>query len=111
VHAKFLVQRANGQTEVIHDRPFNFEEQTTWPVDFVVRNGDRITTTCVYTNPGGRSVRFGTSTDDEMCFNFSLYYPMCAMTCTQSDPVAQAWSSSQGGGCPQGASSGGLFGN
>jgi hypothetical protein len=110
IHAKFTIQRANGQTEVIHDKPFNFEEQTTWPVDFVVNNGDRVTTTCVYRNMSSRDVAFGTNTEDEMCFNFALYYPMCAMTCTQEDPLAAVWSLSQGGGCPQGGGLGGLLG-
>jgi hypothetical protein len=118
VHAKFTVQRANGQLEVIHDKPFNFEEQTTSPISVTVNNGDKITTTCVYKNTTSRSVSFGTNTEDEMCFNFALYYPMCGMTCTQEDPLAAVWSLSQGGGCPQsggggtggGAALGGLGG-
>jgi hypothetical protein len=110
IHAKFTVQRANGQTEVIHDKPFNFEEQTTWPIDFVVNNGDRVTTTCVYRNMTNRAVSFGTNTQDEMCFNFALYYPMCAMSCLQEDPLAAAWSLTQGGGCPEGGAIGGLLG-
>lgn len=110
IHAKFIVERANGQTEVIHDKPFNFEEQTTWPIDFVVNNGDRITTTCVYRNMTNRDVAFGTRTEDEMCFNFALYYPMCAMSCIQEDLAAAAWSLTQGGGCPEGGALGGLLG-
>jgi hypothetical protein len=110
IHAKFTIQRANGQTEVIHDKPFSFEEQTTWPVDFVVNNGDRVTTTCIYRNMTNRAVSFGTNTQDEMCFNFALYYPMCAMTCLQEDPLAAAWSLTQGGGCPEGGALGGLLG-
>jgi hypothetical protein len=112
VHAKLTVQRAGGQTEVIHDKPFNFEEQTTHAIDFVVNDGDRITTTCVYDNTTSRNVGFGTKTEDEMCFNFAQYYPMCGMTCTQGDPIAELWSQSQGAGCPgtAGASGGGLFG-
>jgi hypothetical protein len=107
IHAKFSIQRANGQIEVIHDKPFNFEEQTTWPIDVVVNNGDRVTTSCTYRNLTSRDVGFGTRTDQEMCFNFALYYPMCAMTCTQEDPLAALWSLSQGGGCPQGGGLGG----
>jgi uncharacterized membrane protein YgcG len=112
IHAKFTIQRTNGQVDVIHDKPFNFEEQTTWPIDVVVNNGDRITTTCVYRNPTNWDVGFGTRTEDEMCFNFALYYPMCALTCTQEDPLAALWSLSQGGGCPQSGLGGlgGLFG-
>jgi hypothetical protein len=101
IHAKLVVQRANGTTEIVHDKAFNFEEQTTYPIDFVVNNGDKITTTCVYKNTTSRAVSFGTKTEEEMCFNFALYYPMCGMTCTQGDILAAAWSISQGGGCPR----------
>ncbi len=107
IHAKLTVQRAGGATEVVHDRSFNFEEQTTYPINFQVNNGDRVTTTCIYKNPTARSVSFGTNTEDEMCFNFALYYPMCGMTCTQEDPLAAVWSLSQGGGCPTGGGGGG----
>ena len=101
VHAKFVITRANGMVETMHDKPFNFEEQTTHSVNYTLNNGDRVTTTCVYKNPNNRSVSFGTNTEDEMCFNFSMYYPMCGMTCTQEDPLAAVWSLSQGGGCPR----------
>jgi cytochrome c5 len=100
VGAKFSVQRANGQTEVMHDKPFNFEEQTTYGINTTVNNGDRITTTCVYSNSTNARVSFGTNTEDEMCFNFALYYPMCAMTCVPDDPLAAVYPLSQGGGCP-----------
>jgi hypothetical protein len=117
VHAKLSVQRADGKTEMIHDKSFNFEEQTTWPINTVVNNGDRVTTTCVYTNDRGQRVGFGLNTEDEMCFNFALYYPMCGMTCLPDDPLAAVYQLSQGGGCPApggGASTsglGGLLGN
>ena len=116
VHAKLSVQRMGGATEVIHDKSFNFEEQTTWGINTVVNNGDRVTTTCVYTNDTNRRVGFGLNTEDEMCFNFALYYPMCGMTCVPDDPLAAVYQATQGGGCPSpggGGSSGlgGLFGN
>jgi len=104
VHAKFTVQRGDGKVEVIHDLPFNFEEQTTRNIDVVLNNGDKVTTTCVYTNTTNQSVGFGQKTDQEMCFNFSLYYPMCAMKCTPSNFFAAAIHSSQGAGCPTGGS-------
>jgi mono/diheme cytochrome c family protein len=101
VHAKFEVIRADGTREVITDKPFDFEEQTDDVIDVVVKNGDKIATTCSYMNDTGRTVNFGQNTDQEMCFNFALYYPMCAMTCTGGDPLAAAISASQGGGCPR----------
>jgi hypothetical protein len=38
--------------------------------------GDAIRTTCVYDNQTGAPVRFGERTEDEMCFNFVLLYPI-----------------------------------
>ena len=37
--------------------------------------GDTIETTCKWQNPGDKSVSFGESTGDEMCFAFLTYYP------------------------------------
>ena len=112
VGAKLSVQRTDGTTEVIHDKSFNFEEQTTWPISVEVKNGDRVTTTCVYSNDSNRSVGFGLDTEDEMCFNFALYYPMCGMTCVPDDPLAAVYQATQGGGCPAPGGSGGsgIFG-
>ena len=49
--------------------------------EVIVESGDVITTTCVYTNPTNRNVAFGMNTDDEMCFNFALYWPKGALSC------------------------------
>jgi hypothetical protein len=102
IGAKFEITRANGMKEVVQDTPFSFEEQLTTPVDYVLNNGDKVTTTCIYGNAGGPATSFGTSTEQEMCFNFALYYPMCGMTCSQSDLLANVWQGSQGNGCPTG---------
>jgi hypothetical protein len=99
IHAKLVVKRANGMTEVVHDKPFNFEEQTTYPINVVLNNGDRVTTTCIYRN-SPNLVIFGFNTEEEMCFNFAQYYPMCGMTCAPDDPAAGVIHSNQGGGCP-----------
>jgi hypothetical protein len=101
VHAKFTVQRTDGTVEVIHDLPFNFEEQTTRGIDVVLNNGDKVTTTCIYSNPTNRAVAFGQNTDQEMCFNFALYYPMCAMRCAPTNLFASVVHLTQGAGCPR----------
>ncbi|HEX6242321.1 MAG TPA: hypothetical protein VFZ61_15525, partial [Polyangiales bacterium] len=100
IEAKLTVKRANGMTEVLHNKPFNFEEQTTYGVNFPLNNGDQVTTTCVYKNTTSRAVSFGLNTEDEMCFNFALYYPMCGMSCVPTDPLAAVYHISQGAGCP-----------
>jgi len=84
VHMKFTARKGLGPEIVMHDQPFKFGEQGTYPLDppIVLNAGDVVTTTCTYTNPTLRSVTFGESTNDEMCFNFAMYYPKGALTCS-----------------------------
>jgi hypothetical protein len=58
---------------------WSFDNQRSYPTDpatTIVRPGDTIRTTCVYDNNTGRVVRFGERTEDEMCLNFILAYPI-----------------------------------
>jgi mono/diheme cytochrome c family protein len=81
VAAKFEIIRADGKVEVLDDTPFNWEDQKIKPIDVVLNTGDQVKTTCIYENNSGLPVSFGQSSADEMCFNFSRYYPMDALTC------------------------------
>jgi alpha-glucosidase (family GH31 glycosyl hydrolase) len=80
---RFTVKRASGETVVMHEGDFNFEEQTSYPLKMPVevKSGDTITTTCIFSNPGNTTVTFGENTENEMCFNFAVYYPMGALSC------------------------------
>jgi hypothetical protein len=82
-HMKFTVTKASGQTIVMHDKDFNFEEQTTYPLTppLEIVSGDQITTTCTFSNDTNQTITFGENTGNEMCFNFALYEPMGAITC------------------------------
>jgi len=81
VHA-FLSHTTGGMERILHDAPFNFENQQVYPLDnVIVKNNDKLTTACTYTNPTNSTVQFGQDTSDEMCFNFITYYPMGAMNC------------------------------
>jgi hypothetical protein len=72
-----------GKDIVMHDGAFVFEEQRSYalPQPIVLNTGDKITTTCVYTNPNNRNISFGENTGNEMCFNFAVYYPVGALSC------------------------------
>lgn len=82
-HMKFTVKKKSGEEIVMHDMPFMFGEQHSYPLDppVVVEAGDVITTTCTYTNTTNRTVTAGESTTDEMCFNFAVYYPAGKFSC------------------------------
>ena len=74
-----------GKEIVMHDAPFKFGEQGSYPVpggEIVLNPGDKITTQCFYTNPTRKNITFGESTQDEMCFNFARYYPKGALKCS-----------------------------
>ena len=78
---KFEIVRADGKVEVMDDSPFNQEDQTVTPINYVLNRGDKVRTTCRYENPTSQTKRFGESTEDEMCFNFARYYPKGALSC------------------------------
>jgi hypothetical protein len=82
-HMKFTVKKKDGTEIVMYDAPFVFEEQNPQPLDppVVVEDGDSIYTTCYYTNPTGRTIRYGESSEDEMCLNLALYYPKDGFSC------------------------------
>jgi len=83
-HMKFTVERAGGETIVMHDQSFNFEEQGQFDLDepITLNKGDKLVTTCTYENDTAQTVNFGEDTGNEMCFNFALYYPQGALRCS-----------------------------
>ena len=58
--------------------PWVFDNQSFYRHDppFIFNPGDAARTTCTYDNPNNYNVTFGEKTEDEMCFNFVLLYPI-----------------------------------
>jgi hypothetical protein len=85
-HMKFTVEKASGQKIVMHDAAFDFNEQTTYPLDppLVIEQGDKIITTCTFSNDTDQVITFGENTGNEMCFNFAMYEPKDGLTCASS---------------------------
>ena len=54
---------------------WNFNQQTLVPLDVTVTAGDRIETRCRWKNTTTQPVAFGPTTEDEMCFSYTMYYP------------------------------------
>jgi hypothetical protein len=70
---------ANGAIEPLIDvEMFNFENQLFYEhsPEVQVHPGDAVRTTCVYDNHYDFNVTFGEATEDEMCFNFAIVYPV-----------------------------------
>jgi hypothetical protein len=82
-HMKFTVVKASGQTIVLHDKDFSYQEQTNYTLTppFIVESGDQILTACTYTNDTDQVVTFGENTGNEMCFNFAVAEPMNGLSC------------------------------
>ncbi|HMI83319.1 MAG TPA: hypothetical protein VK550_04450 [Polyangiaceae bacterium] len=75
IHIKTTVT-VGGTPRVLHDGEYNFEEQYLVPVDPIAFHaGDSITTECTYDNLGPSTVKFGESSDTEMCFSILFRYP------------------------------------
>jgi hypothetical protein len=70
-HMKVAVNRAGGRPETIHDHPFSFDDQRYYVQDIILLPGDTMTTTCTYSSPA----TFGPSTDQEMCYFFTVAWP------------------------------------
>jgi hypothetical protein len=75
VHAKLVLNRKNGTQEVLHDKPFAFADQQSYPLSVIVNDGDTLTTTCTFNNTTNGLVVFGPNTENEMCYNFVTAYP------------------------------------
>lgn len=65
----------DGSREVVFEQPFSFNTQIQYPLDLVVRPGERLQTECVYRNTDSAPVPYGERTQEEMCYNFVTAWP------------------------------------
>lgn len=72
------IERVSGGTEMVFDKPFAFDSQAHYPQEVIVNPGDVLKTTCTFDNDSGTTVFFGEKTSDEMCYQFTLAYPLGA---------------------------------
>jgi hypothetical protein len=70
-HMKTVINRKGGATEVLIDKPFDFNTQIAYPTPAVINPGDTLSTTCTFATP----TPFGQGTNEEMCYNFVMAYP------------------------------------
>jgi hypothetical protein len=77
--ATMTILRADGSTEMMHDASFEFENQAFYSKSLVLKPGDRVTTRCDYMNTTSSVVTLGEKTSNEMCYMFTLAYPVGSM--------------------------------
>jgi len=70
-HLTTVINRKGGTSEVLIDKPFDFNTQISYPTPTVINPGDTLSTTCTYATP----TPFGQGTNEEMCYNFVVAYP------------------------------------
>jgi hypothetical protein len=81
IHMKSEVLNPDGKMEVPFDKPFVFNQQVNYMQNppYILQPGARITSTCTYQNDTGLPVAFGQSTNQEMCYQFTVAYPYEAL--------------------------------
>jgi hypothetical protein len=68
VHMKIVAHSSLAGSIVLHDGPYDFNEQLVHGVDLVpMKAGDVVDLACTYQNDTGGTLNFGESTRDEMC--------------------------------------------
>lgn len=73
IHGKFEVVRKSGTVQTVMDDAFDFTDQKSYFRENIqVEPGDKMRTTCKFK----KSVRFGFGSQDEMCFFYTLAYPL-----------------------------------
>jgi hypothetical protein len=75
-HQKFVVTPVGGPPQTVLDDAFVFNEQRNYRTPTLrIAKGTRIDVTCTYVNTSGVTVRFGDSSNEEMCFTGMYKYP------------------------------------
>lgn len=70
------VTHEGAASTVIHDRPYDFNEQLNYAIDpLLVHAGESMRVDCAYQNNSAQTLNFGDSSDQEMCFAGLYRFP------------------------------------
>jgi hypothetical protein len=76
VHLRLLAQRAGLEPLVLHDGPYDFDNQVAHNFEpLALHKGDTLAIECTFENPQPVALRFGESSNDEMCLAAVARYP------------------------------------
>lgn len=70
--------RPSGTETLVDVGRWDFNTQLVYPhtPHVTINPGDAVRTTCTYDNLSSETISFGEDTEDEMCFNFAMVYPI-----------------------------------
>lgn len=86
-----LIRPGGGELDMGTTPSFSFDTQAWKPIDATAATFDKIRTTCAWKNATGSTVSFGESTDEEMCYSFTIYWPKVkAATWSWAFPALQS---------------------
>jgi hypothetical protein len=74
------IRSMDGTVEDIFDKPFSFGNETHYYVDYELKPGQQLITTCTFLNDTDKGIPFGESSDTEMCYQFTFAYPAHAIS-------------------------------
>jgi hypothetical protein len=76
-----VINHTDGTSQNVFDKPFDFNSQITHllTTPIVLQPGESITSTCTFNNTTNAAVPFGPSSNQEMCYNFTMSYPAHAL--------------------------------
>ena len=75
-HQNFQVTKGGVVTKILDNKPYSFEEQGNYQITpMLLEPGDRVETSCTYVNNTGVPLRYGDSSNEEMCFTGVYKYP------------------------------------
>jgi hypothetical protein len=69
------ISSARGADDLGTANPWSFEGQAWQKIGRDLATGDVVRTRCAWSNPTDAPVQFGEYTEEEMCFDFEIYYP------------------------------------
>lgn len=75
-HQKVVITPPGGSPRTLLDDAYASTEQRNYPIPtLTIAKGTRIDVTCTYVNTSGVPLRFGDSSNEEMCFTGMYKYP------------------------------------
>ena len=89
-----------GIVDLGRNAPWNFNQQLWFPIGATLSTGDVISTRCAWQNDTDNDVTWGPTTENEMCYSFTAYYPLVSSLSWTTPPEIATCAATPDGGLP-----------